>query len=178
VGETGGHRSNLSSGPLRIGLLRIPPPLVYIVVFLVGVGIDTVIPIPRMSSELERSCALMGATVLALGVLLGPANALMFLFRGTTLNPVGSPTRLFTGGVYRISRNPMYLGLLMIYAGVALLQWQLWALLLILVPFFVVDRIYIPAEERRMLEVFGEQYERYCKRVMRWLGTTSENSRR
>ena len=94
----------------------------------------------------------------------------MFLFRGTTLNPAGSPKRLFTGGLYRISRNPMYLGLLLIYAGVALVQWQLWALLLMLVPFLVVDRIYIPAEEQRMSAVFGQPYERYCKRVRRWLG--------
>ena len=113
----------------------------------------------------------MGASVLALGALLGPVNALMFLLRGTTLNPVGSPKRLFTGGVYRISRNPMYLGLLLIYAGIALLRWQLWPLLLIFIPFFVVDRIYIPAEEQKMFEAFGEPYVRYRERVGRWVGT-------
>jgi len=175
-GEIDGHGSNLSGGPLRDALLRIPPPLVYVAVFLVGVAIDAVLPTPPIPGELERSRELVGAAILALGVLLGPANALMFLFRGTTLNPVGSPKRLFTGGVYRVSRNPMYLGLLMIYVGVALVQWQLWAFLLVLIPFLVVDRIYIPAEEQRMSEAFGEPYERYSKRVRRWLGTRLSSS--
>jgi protein-S-isoprenylcysteine O-methyltransferase Ste14 len=168
--------TKFGGGPLRTALLRIPPPLVYVAVFLIGVGIDAVLPTPAISVALERPRELTGAAILAVGLLLGPANALMFLFRGTTLNPVGSPKRLFTGGVYRVSRNPMYLGLLMIYAGIALLRWQLWALLLIVVPFFVVDRIYIPSEERRMSDAFGEPYERYRKRVRRWLGTASESS--
>lgn len=76
-----------------------------------------------------------------------------------------------TGGVYRLSRNPMYLGLLLVYAGVALLQWQIWALVLIALPFAAVDRVYIPVEERRMMEAFGEAYIGYCGRVRRWLGT-------
>ena len=174
--ETDGPRRLSGRGPLRSPLLRIPPPLVYVAVFLIGVGIGAVLPTPRISAELERPRELMGAAILALGVLLGPANALMFLFRGTTLNPVGSPKRLFTGGVYRISRNPMYLGLLMIYAGIGLVRWQPWALLLVVIPFFVVDRIYIPAEEQRMSESFGEPYERYRARVRRWLGTLPASS--
>jgi protein-S-isoprenylcysteine O-methyltransferase Ste14 len=169
--ETDGHGRSPGGGALRAALLRIPPPLIYVAVFLIGMGIEAVLPTPRMSAELERARELMGASVLALGALLGPVNALMFLLRGTTLNPVGSPKRLFTGGVYRISRNPMYLGLLLIYAGIALLRWQLWPLLLIFIPFFVVDRIYIPAEEQKMFEAFGEPYVRYRERVRRWVGT-------
>lgn len=175
--EADGHQRNLGGGALRAALLRIPPPLVYLAVFLIGVGIEGVVPTPRISAALERPREFMGAAMLAVGHVLGPANALMFLLRGTTLNPVGSPKRLFTGGVYRISRNPMYLGVLMIYAGIALVQWQLWALLLIVIPFFVVDRIYIPAEEQRISQAFGEPYERYRKRVRRWIGTAPQNSR-
>jgi protein-S-isoprenylcysteine O-methyltransferase Ste14 len=160
---------------LRPALLRIPPPIVCVAAFPIGVSIEALLPTPRISAEFERPRELIGASILTLGALLGPANALMFLLRGTTLNPVDSPKRLFTGGVYQISRNPMYLGLLLIYAGIALLRWQLWALLLIVIPFFVVDRIYIPTEEQRMFEAFGEAYERYRKRVRRWLGTEPQD---
>jgi protein-S-isoprenylcysteine O-methyltransferase Ste14 len=150
-------------------LLRIPPPLIYIAAFLLGFGLQRLLPAPAAPPGLVDWSQAVGAVVLTFGVVLGPANALMFLVRGTTLNPVRTPTRLFTGGVYRFSRNPMYIGLLLIYAGVALLHWQLWALLLIWIPFGVVDRIYIPFEEQRMRNEFGADYASYCRRVRRWL---------
>ena len=164
-------RTRLAGGAVQSVLLRIPPPLVYIAAFLLGIGIDFLLPVHGASPGLKGPAHAAGAFLLAMGVLLGPANALMFLFRGTTLNPARAPRRLFTGGVYRVSRNPMYLGLLLVYAGVALLQWQLWALLLIALPFAAVDRVYIPVEEKRMSEAFGEAYMSYCGRVRRWLGT-------
>ena len=150
-------------------LLRIPPPLVYIAAFLVGVGVQRLLPVPAVPPELVGWNQAVGAVLLTFGFVLGPANALMFLLRGTTLNPLRAPARLFTGGAYRFSRNPMYIGLLLIYAGVALLHWQLWALLLIWIPFGVVDRVYVPFEEQRMLNEFGADYASYCGRVGRWL---------
>ena len=178
MADADGNQGNLSGGPLRTALFRTPPPLVYVAVFLIGVGINALLPVPRIPGELEGLREWTGVATPALGVLLGPVNASMFLVRGTTLNPVGSPRRLFTGGVYRISRDPMYLGLLMIYAGIALVRWQVWALLMIVIPFLVVDRIYIPAEEQRMSEAFGAPYERYRLRVRRWLGIGPESSHR
>jgi len=157
-------------------LLRIPPPVVYIAAFLVGVGVQRILPAPAVPSGLVGWNQAVGAALLAFGLVLGPANALMFLVRGTTLNPMRAPARLFTGGVYRFSRNPMYIGLLLIYAGVALLQWQLWALLLIGVPFWAVDRVYVPLEEQRMLSEFGADYAEYCSRVGRWLTITARSA--
>jgi len=150
-------------------LLRIPPPLVYVAPFLLGFGLQRLLPPLAAPPWLADWSQAAGAVLLAFGVVLGPANALMFLARGTTLNPVRTPARLFTGGVYRFTRNPMYIGLLLIYAGVALLHWQLCALLLIWIPFVVVNRVYIPFEEQRMLTEFGDDYASYCGRVGRWL---------
>jgi protein-S-isoprenylcysteine O-methyltransferase Ste14 len=150
-------------------LLRLPPPLVYVAAFLLGVGLQRLMPVlfaPRLETLLQG----IGALVLTLGILLGPVNALMFLLRGTTLNPAQPPNRLFTGGIYRLTRNPMYIGLLLVYAGLALLHAQAWALLLIVVPTVVVDRIYIPFEEQQLTSTFGAAYLSYCKRVRRWLG--------
>ena len=158
------------SGRLRAVLLRTPPPVIYVAAFLLGIGIERLLPRGAPPSLLADAHRPVGAILLAIGIVLGPANALMFLIRGTTLNPAGSPRRLFTGGLYRFSRNPMYLGLLLVYAGVAVLNWQLWALLLVWLPFLAVDRVYIPREERQMLEIFGAQYEAYRQQVRRWLG--------
>lgn len=146
-------------------LLRVPPPLVCVAAFLAGMGLQRLVPLPAPAWHEA------GAVLLALGILPGPANALMFLARGTTLDPARPPRRLFTGGLYRFTRNPMYIGLLLVHAGVALLQAQPWALLFVVLPWAVVNRIYIPCEEQRMAEAFGEPYLAYCRRVRRWLGT-------
>lgn len=154
---------------LRALLLRVPPPLLFVATFLLGVGIQRLVPVP-VPASLEATLQAAGAVVLALGIVLAPVNAVLFLLRGTTLNPARAPTRLFTGGLYRCSRNPMYIGLLLVYAGVALLHAQAWALLLIGVPVALVDRVYIPFEERKLAETFGAPYLSYCRRVRRWLG--------
>lgn len=157
-------------GRVRSLLPRIPPPLIFVAAFLLGVGLQRLVPLPPIGPGAEDAVRAAGALLLVVGILLGPANALMFLLRGTTLNPVRSPSRLFTGGVYRISRNPMYIGVALIYAGVALLHLQGWALVLIVVPLWVVDRVYIPSEEQRLTQAFGAAYVAYCRRVRRWLG--------
>ena len=151
-------------------LLRIPPPLVYVASFLLGLGLQRLLPWMPVAARHEPALQAAGALVLATGILLGPLNALMFLLRGTTLNPSRAPKQLFTGGVYRITRNPMYIGLTLVYVGVALLHAQAWSLLLVVVPLAVVDRVYIPCEERWMAQTFGAEYDAYCQRVRRWLG--------
>lgn len=151
-------------------LLRIPPPLVYVAAFLLGVGLQRLVPVPLSPAVHGSTVRTAGAALLAFGILLGPINALMFLVRGTTLNPADAPRRLFTGGLYRLTRNPMYIGLLLVYTGVAALSAQPWALVLIAIPFVAVDRVYIPCEERRMAAAFGAEYLAYCRRVRRWLG--------
>lgn len=167
---------NHGEGVLRRWLLRIPPPLVHVAAFLAGVGLQQVVPLPLAPAGHEPAVQAAGAAVLALGVVLAPLNALMFLARGTTLNPARAPKRFFTGGLYRITRNPMYVGLLLVHAGVALLNAQPWALLLVVLPFAAVDRVYIPREEQRMAEAFGPEYAAYCRRVRRWLGVARRRS--
>jgi protein-S-isoprenylcysteine O-methyltransferase Ste14 len=157
-------------GRARSLLLKIPPPAIYVAVFLAGVGVQQLAPWPWTAAGGPETLEAIGGALIVLGILLAPANALMFLVRGTTLNPNRAPARLFTGGVYRFTRNPMYLGLLLVYTGVALLKAQGWALLLLPVPFLVVDRVYIPCEERHLAQTFGADYRRYCARVRRWLG--------
>ena len=70
----------------------------------------------------------------------------------------------------------MYIGLLLVYAGLALLHAQGWALLLIAIPFVVVDRIYIPSEEQRLADTFGATYLAYCRRVRRWIGVRHQRT--
>lgn len=108
--------------------------------------------------------------LLALAVLLEGSAVLAFLRRRTTVNPL-TPQRsrvLVVSGFYRVSRNPMYLGMLCL-----LLAWAWWlqqwpALLGPLLFVLWLNRFQIAPEERALLALFGEDYAAYCRRVRRW----------
>ena len=87
---------------------------------------------------------------------------------GRPLNPTKQASVFLTRGIYAVSRNPMYLGLFLIYCGIAILNAAVWPLIMIVIPFLVVDRIVIPFEERQMTERYGSSYLDYCAQVGRW----------
>jgi protein-S-isoprenylcysteine O-methyltransferase Ste14 len=74
-----------------------------------------------------------------------------------------------THGIYRYSRNPIYLGLSVLYTGLSLLGSCLWALALLPVLILSIRRFLILPEERYLLRRFGEAYAAYCSDVGRWL---------
>ncbi len=107
----------------------------------------------------------MGVT----GGLLALWAGLMFLQARTSVHPFQDATRLLTHGVYRISRNPMYLGLLLV-----LCAWMIWLQNLgglVLPPLFVVviNHCHIRPEEQRLSAQFGEGYRKYLQRTRRWI---------
>jgi protein-S-isoprenylcysteine O-methyltransferase Ste14 len=110
-------------------------------------------------------------TLLALGLIVAIAGAVQFRRARTTLNPMkpDSASALVTGGIYRFTRNPMYLGdVLILLAVVAFFSNPLG---LAGVALFVawMEFLQIPAEERALRARFGEAYDVYCARVRRWL---------
>ena len=77
--------------------------------------------------------------------------------------------RLTTEGPFRYTRNPGYLCLAMIYAGIAVLRNSLWAILLLPLVLLVIQREIIGREERYLERTFGEEYLDYKRRVRRWV---------
>jgi protein-S-isoprenylcysteine O-methyltransferase Ste14 len=77
--------------------------------------------------------------------------------------------RLTTEGPFRYSRNPSYLALAMIYAGIAVLRNSLWTILFLPVVLVVIQREVIGREERYLERTFGEEYRDYKTRVRRWV---------
>jgi len=116
-----------------------------------------------------HSIVAFGWILLVMGVLLGPASAILFLVKRTTVIPTARPTKLITYGAYRFTRNPMYLGMSIIYAGVAIILGSLWSLVLLPIPVLVMNAVVIPMEEANAREEFGEQYLAYCRKARRWL---------
>ena len=83
------------------------------------------------------------------------------------------PTHLVKTGLFKYSRNPMYLGFLVSLLGVAIVFKGAYTSFALVLLFFAVSHFwYIPFEERYMAETFGEDYARYCRETSRWLGVS------
>ena len=80
-----------------------------------------------------------------------------------------TPTRLITSGVFRLSRNPLYLAMVLLTLGIAILLGSAGALAVVVVEFVLMNVWGIPPEERRLREALGAEYDAYARRVRRWL---------
>ncbi len=146
--------------------LRIHPPVVYLLVLLVAVGLNFLWPIPLLPRWWG---VVIGVFVIALGVTIMPAVVSRFRRAGTAFDPHQPATALITDGPYRFSRNPAYIALTLWYLGLGLALNNAWILLLAILPVLVMDRCAIPREERHLEEKFGQEYVRYKTRIRRWL---------
>ena len=110
-----------------------------------------------------------GAVLVLLGLGIVAVSARDFNKADTGIVPFDEATALVTGGFYRFSRNPMYLGMVFLLLGAAILFGTVGSLLPI--PFFIwlIRNHFIVGEERFLEEAFGEQYLDFKKQVRRWL---------
>jgi len=148
--------------------LRIPPTIVAI---LVGVGMRILTrPGPAVDVPLAWRSALFAAFVLA-GVAAAYTGGVAFRHARTTVSPLKpqDASTLVTGGIYRFTRNPMYVGMLLVVVGWATFLWSPLALLGPVVFVAYITRFQIIPEERVLRSKFGEAYSAYQARVRRWL---------
>jgi protein-S-isoprenylcysteine O-methyltransferase Ste14 len=140
--------------------------MLYLTAFAIGLVMHFLIPIGRLPSLPAR---LLGVFLIAAsGALAIPAKKAMRR-AGTNINPNLPATAMVTDGPFRYTRNPLYLSLAALYAGLALLIGAVWPLvwlapLMILVHWGVVRR-----EERYLEAKFGDAYRAYKARVRRWI---------
>lgn len=152
--------------PRPAPIFMLPPPLYFVVAFGAGVLVQRVLPLGFHDFPGRFA---IGFVLLLAGMAVGPTSSAIFVRRGTTLNPFAAPTVLVTGGMYRLTRNPMYLGLTIFYLGGCLLVSSLWPAVLLIVPLAILNQAVIPYEEASMRQAFGEAYSAYCVQVRRWL---------
>jgi len=110
-----------------------------------------------------------GIIPLALGMVLNITADKAFKITGTTVKPFEVSTKLVTSGAFRYSRNPMYLGMVMILTGVAFLLGALSPFIIIPVFAITMDRVFIVAEEKMLDEHFGYKWKQYKAEVRRWI---------
>ncbi|MGO9838205.1 MAG: methyltransferase family protein [Polyangiaceae bacterium] len=112
-------------------VMKVRPPLFFVAAFLLGLLVERWVPSPTLALLVEGGAIARIVTVAAgvcfiLSFVLGPLNSIRFLVRGTALNPTKEPTVFLTRGMYGFSRNPMYIGLFLIYVAIAILKGTLW----------------------------------------------------
>ena len=143
-----------------------PPPLIYAGPLAVGLLLNLKFPLRFMP---RKVAAILGVTLIGASVALVSQAFQRMRRAGTNVNPTEPATVLVTEGPFKFTRNPLYLSLTLFYAGVATLVNALWAMLLLPIVLFVVNREVIEREERYLERKFGEQYMKYKGRVRRWI---------
>ncbi len=113
--------------------------------------------------------SLVGLLPLGAGFWIMLAAHTLFVTRKTGVCPTTPTTRLIEDGPYRFTRNPMYVGMVLILLGIAILVGSPVAVLAPLAFAFLIDQTWIPFEEQKLDERFGEQYREYASKVRRWL---------
>jgi len=142
------------------------PFLVHIGALAVGLLMQWLLPLPFLSVTAGR---LAGAVIFLLGLAVGiPASRLMRMAR-TTFNPGRATTALVTKGPFQRSRNPIYIALLLNYAGLAVFFGTPWSLLLLPVVVWLMNRWVIVPEETYLARKFGNEYAQYSSMVRRWV---------
>lgn len=145
-----------------------PPPLYYVAIFFLSILIQHYIPLPI--SFFDNGIGLyISIFVIAIGVMsLLPALITFFKTKNTviTFKPA---TSLQITGIYSISRNPMYVGLLFVYIGIAMIKGNWWTFILIPLVIYIINRFVIINEEKYLERAFGQDYLNYKMKVRRWL---------
>jgi len=145
---------------------KIIPP-VYLAMTLVLMWLShRYIPLYQYIAE---PAAYSGVILVLLGITVAAISAGMFKQADTGLEPFSEATTLVTGGFFRITRNPMYMGLFLILAGVAVLMGSIGALLPVPVFVLIIRNNFVLGEERFMESVFGQHYLDYKSKVRRWI---------
>jgi protein-S-isoprenylcysteine O-methyltransferase Ste14 len=144
---------------------KILPPHYFVLslVLMIGLGLLDI------GQPLTAPWPWLGLLPLAAGIWLAVQGSRLFARAGTNIIPFSESTALVTNGVFAFSRNPMYSGMLLALAGVALLVNSVLAAVVI-VPFYLVIRYFFIRHEEKLMEAtFGEEYLAYRNRVRRWV---------
>jgi protein-S-isoprenylcysteine O-methyltransferase Ste14 len=145
------------------------PPLLFLGALLLGLASDRLLPWPFAVPGTDLARWMTAGSMILVGLVMAAAGIRNFV-RSATPVPTYKPTlRLVTTGIHGWTRNPIYLGMFLVYGGIAIASRSPWTLILML-PLAITIRYGVIAREEAYLERrFGDAYRDYCARVRRWL---------
>ena len=145
---------------------NVHPPLVALLFIAIAYFLGRFVPLPFLVPPILRN---IGLLLTFIWFLCGIGALLEFRKARTTLDPHGSSKQIVSSGVYRFSRNPIYVGFLMMVVGLPLTSGFYWGI--VLAPFYIMmmNRLVIQHEEAYLEKKFGKTYTSYTSQVRRWL---------
>jgi protein-S-isoprenylcysteine O-methyltransferase Ste14 len=146
--------------------IRVPPPLIYLGALVLGLMLDRRRHVPFLPRGVARG---LGFSLLGGGAVLNGWFLRTIRKADVPIRTDKAVPRLTTEGPFRYSRNPSYLALAMIYAGIASIRNSLWAMLMLPLVVMVMQREVIGREERYLERAFGDEYLAYKGKVRRWV---------
>jgi protein-S-isoprenylcysteine O-methyltransferase Ste14 len=149
--------------------MRVPVPWVFILVYLAGVGVQHFLPIVIPSPDFAWIIRIAGFVFVGVGIAVAFSALGIFRKTRTTTVPHETPSTLVMSGPYRFTRNPMYVGLTLVYLGVAGTRNEIWPVIVLPLLLAYINFLVIPVEEKNLHGVFGVEYHKYSERVGRWL---------
>ena len=147
---------------------KIPPPVIGLLCAFIMWLISCFTPSLILPLPLKH---LSISLLIILGLLFDFSALYYFRKANTTINPLSpaNTSALVTTGIYRISRNPMYVGLVFFLIALGIFLESAFSLFMVIIFIALVDRLQIRPEEEALKTIFGNQYISYKRRVRRWL---------
>ncbi len=144
------------------------PPLLFLAALLLGLASDHLLPLPFAIPRTDLHRIIAGSLIL-IGIAVFAAGIRNFSSAATPVQGTKPTRALVTTGIHGWSRNPIYLGMFLVYGGIAIAVRSPWIMILSL-PLAVTMRYGVVAREEAYLEQrFGDAYRNYKARVRRWL---------
>jgi protein-S-isoprenylcysteine O-methyltransferase Ste14 len=145
---------------------KIRPDMYFLILLILSIVLHFIFPIEKI---IFPPYTHLGFLFIVLGIILNIWADLLFKKNRTTVKPYKNPTELITSGPFRISRHPMYLGMMLILLGIAIVSGTLIAFVFPVVFIILIELFFIPFEEKNLERIFGRKYLSYKKSVRRWL---------
>jgi protein-S-isoprenylcysteine O-methyltransferase Ste14 len=145
--------------------LPAPPPVIFLLFLGLGFVLEALMP----DNDLPAWLQWIGAAVIVGGIALGVGFERALQRARTPANPFKPTKAIATDGVYRFSRNPGYLSMAIVFAGIALAADAPWVLVMLAPAVAAIQLLVIAREERYLERLFGEEYLSYKRRTRRWI---------
>ena len=147
-------------------MIKIPPPLI-VLVLIVSIYFSSK-KIDPINIPLQLDISIF---ILSAGILIFINPVLQFIKSKTTVNPIQfeEVNKLVTSGIFKYSRNPMYLGMLMIVLSTSIFYLNIYSILTPLLFILWINKFQIKREEEFLIEKFGDEYLSYKKKTRRWI---------
>ena len=150
----------------EIVMQKIIPPVLFLICIVLMLVLWWFYPVYQW---LSFPLSLIGAVPFIVGIGIAIHGSQVFEKKETNIETFDDPNVLVTDGIFKFSRNPMYVGFVTALFGIAIMLGDISAIVIAISFLVITDRWYIPFEEKAMERVFGEAYLEYKTQVRRWL---------